>query len=320
MQRIRSAKLLRCGIITEEAEYSTSDDHGSREALDIDLCRAVAVAVLNDAEHISVTRYPDDHTSMQALARSEVDLIVTLTDDFTHQAGTHIAFTRPVLWDGVGFLLPAGSNVENARQLSGKKICFLAETTVEESMRAWFNTTHLDFVPFPYQEEGEMEAAFATGNCGALAGDQTRLAQTRALFAKHGRPTRLLLDKISEDPLAMAVRDDDAQWLFITEWVIEALMAAEEHGVTKANVDVMQNKYAQAASPDEALRFLLGGSHEIGSTIGLRDDWVVRVIHTTGNYGEIYDRDLGVKSPLQIPREKNELQKNGGVMLALPTK
>jgi len=320
LARVRAAGVLRCGIDIEEAEYSTSDDHGDREAFDADLCRAVAVAVLGKNARVDGTRYPDDRTSMSGLGEGRVEMVASLTDDFTHAAGTHLAFTRPVLWDGVGFLVPASSTVTRARQLSGKKICFLAETAVEESVRAWFAREHLNFVPFPFQEEGEMEAAFATGNCTALAGDRTRLAQTRAALAHHGHRTRLLPESISKDPLAAAVRGDDPQWAAIVNWVMEALIQAEESGVTQANVQSMRRRAAVAQGGDPELRFLFGDSRQIGPALGLENDWASRVIAATGDYGEIYERDLGSGSPLQLPRGENNLRLQGGAIAALPFK
>ena len=320
LARVRAVGALRCGIDEEEAEYSTSDDHGNRAAFDADLCRAVAVAVLGEEARVDVVDYPDDRTSMRGLKAGEVELVPTLTDDFSHAVGTHLEFTRPVLWDGVGFLVPGASAVMRARQLSGKKICFLAETAVEESVRSWFALEHLDFMPFPFQEEGEMEAAFATGNCGALAGDRTRLAGTEELLAQHHQRTRLLTESISKDPLSAAVREDDPQWAAIVSWVMEALVQAEESGVTRANVRAMQARAAQANGGDPVLRFLLGGSRQIGSGLGLEEDWVVRVIAATGNYGEIYERDLGSGSGLKLPRGENNLIGHGGLMVALPPK
>jgi len=314
LARVRAAGVLHCGIDQEEAEYSTEDDHGNREAFDADLCQAVAVAVLGKNALVRATHYPDDLTAMQGLKAGEVEMVATLSDDFTHTAGTHLAFTRPVLWDGVGFLTPAGSPVERARQLSGRKICFLAETAVEESVRAWFAREHLEFVPFPFQEEGEMRAAFATGNCGALAGDRTRLAETRAALARHGKRARLLPECISKDPLAAAVRDDDPQWAALVNWVMEALVQAEESGVTRANATAMRAR----ATSDPVLRFLLGVSREIGPALGLDDDWVVKVIEATGNYGEIYERDLGGASAMKLPRGENNLREHGGALTALP--
>jgi general L-amino acid transport system substrate-binding protein len=316
LAHIRAAGVLRCGVDAEEPEYSTTDDHGSRAAFDADLCRAVAVAVLGENAHIEAANFPDDTTAMAALKTSAVDLIPTLTDDFSHTVGAHLAFTRPVLWDGVGFLLYGASPVKSAPGLTSKKICFLAETGVEETVRAWFAREHLSFVPFPFQEEGEMQAAFTTNNCGALAGERTRLAQTEATLAEHGRPTRLLSEAIGNDPLAAAVREDDRQWISIVSWVMEALVAAEELGVTQANVHELASHTAQETNPRR--RFLLGGSKQIGSGLGLDDEWAARVIAATGNYGEIYERDLGSGSSMKLPRGINRLQRNGGAMVALP--
>ena len=318
LARVRAAGVLRCGIDVEQAEYSTSDDHGNRAAFDADLCRAVAIAVLGSKAHVVSKAYPDDTAAIAALHAGDVDIVPTLTDDFTHQAGTHLAFTRPVLWDGAGFLLPAASPITRARQLSGKKVCFLAETTVEESVRAWFAREHLDFVPFAFQEEGEMQAAFATGNCGALAGDRTRLAQTRAAMALRGKSTRLLPESISKDPLAAAVRDDDPQWIAIVNWVMEALVQAEESSVTQANARQLATRAAEEKDP---LRlFLLGGSLQVGNALGLDNDWVARVIEATGDYGEIYERDLGSGSAIKLPRGANRLARDGGLIVALPPK
>jgi general L-amino acid transport system substrate-binding protein len=320
LARVRSNGVLRCGINQEEAEYTTADDHGNREAFDADLCRAVAVATLGKNALVRVTHYPDDQTAMNGLTAGEVEIVPTLTDDFTHAAGTHLQLTRPVLWDGVGFLVLDGSPARRARQLSGKKICFLAETTVEESVRDWFAREHLDFVPFPFQEEGEMEAAFATGNCGALAGDRTRLAETRVALARRIKGARLLPETISQDPLAAAVRADDPQWAAIVSWVMEALVQAEESGVTQANVQAKRARILQAQGGDPALRFLLGASREMGGPLGLDDDWAARVIEATGNYGEIYERDLGGASPMKLPRGENNLREHGGAITALPFK
>ena len=320
LARVRAAGVLGCGIDREEPEYSTADDHGGREAFDQDLCRAVAVAVLGEHARVRVVEYPDDRAAMEALKAGAVDMVPTLSDDFTHSVGTHLQFTRPVLWDGVGFLVLGSSPAMRARQLSGKKICFIAETAVEESVRTWFAREQLDFVPFPFQEEGEMEAAFATGNCGALAGDRTRLAGTRALLEQHGRTARLLREVISKDPLAAAVRDDDPQWASIVSWVMEALVQAEESGVTQANVESMHAAVGKANGVDPVLWFLLGGSHQMGSALGLADDWVVLVIKAHGNYGEMYERDLGSGSRLKLPRGENDLREHGGLMIALPPK
>lgn len=320
LAHVRAVNLLRCGIDIEEAEYSTSDDHGNVEQFDIDICRAVAVAILGKDARVALIRYPDDRAAMRGLNNNEVELIATLTDDFSHAAGNHLQHARPIFWDGVGFLVLDPGPAMVAHQLSGKKICFLAETAVEDKVRSWFAREHLDFAPFPFQEEGEMLAAFSTGNCGALAGDQTRLAQTRVALAQHGKPSHLLLDRLSDDPLAPAYRDSDPQWAAIVNWVMEALIQAEKYKVTQANVVAMRSKIAHDDDHEPELRFLLGRSREIGAMLGLNDEWVVHVLEATGNYGEIYERDLGWGSPLKLPRGVNNLLENGGSMMPLPAR
>lgn len=315
LARVRASGVLRCGVDAEQAEYTTTDDHGDRASFDADLCRAVAAAVLGDEAKTAVKAYPDDLTLMAALRAGEVDLAPTLTDDFSHAVGTHLRMTRPVLWDGVGFLVPAAGSVMRARQLSGKRVCFLAETAVEETARAWFAREHLDFVPFPFQEEGEMEAAFATGNCAALAGERTRLAGTRAVFLQHGRRARLLAESLSYDALASATREDDGQWFAIVSWVMESLVGAEETGISHANARELGAHAAGDGDPER--RFWLGGSKQVGTGLGLDDGWVVQVIAAVGNYGEIYERDLGMRSPLKLPRGENRLRRDGGVLVAI---
>jgi general L-amino acid transport system substrate-binding protein len=311
--RVQAAGVLQCAADGAEAEYSTTDDHGNRADFDADLCQAVAAAVGVKAV---TTSYPDDAAAIAALRAEHADLIPTLTDDFTHATANRLVFTRPVLWDGVGFLVPGGSAVTRARQLGGKKVCYLAETVVEETVRAWFARAHLQFVPFPFSEEGEMQAAFATGNCAALAGQRTRLAQTRATLAEHGSQARLLADVISNDPLAAAVRDDDPAWPVLVGWVIEALVAAEQSGITQANIHRLRANVATEQDP--ARRFLLGGSKQVGAALGLDDGWVARMIQVTGNYGEMYERDLGSRSAIKLARGLNRLSRDGGLLSPLP--
>jgi general L-amino acid transport system substrate-binding protein len=285
-------------------------------ALDTDLCRAVAIAILGPAARIVAIPYPDDVATMKALRAGQVDLIPTLTLDLTHAASSQFTFTQPVLYDGVGFLVPTAPNqaapTTGAASLDGKKICFLAETEVEVSLRAWFAQQRLHFVPFPFQEEGEMEAAFVTGNCAALAGDLTRLAATRLAFGPLAGRYALLPGQISEDPLAAASRSSDPAFAAIVRWTLEILLQAEALGLTQQNIA------ATRANPDPAVLILTGQTHEIGARLSLVDLWAVYVVSAVGNYGEIYARDLG--DPLALPRALNRLYAEGGLMLPLPLK
>jgi general L-amino acid transport system substrate-binding protein len=318
LDRIRQTRTLRCGINSETPEYSTSDDHGPRQAFDADICRAVAIAILSPNARIVATSYPDDVAAMAALRAGKVDLLPTLTLDLTHSANATLEFSSPLLYDGVGFLVPTAANLTHASQLTNKKICLLAETEVEAATRAWFFQQNLKFVPFPFQEEGEMEAAFVTGNCTALAGDLTRLASIRANFGPLANRYILLPDQISRDPLAAASPANDPAFAAIVRWTIEVLLNAEASGLTQSTIAA--TTAADPTSQDPATQILTGRTREIGTHLGLDNAWAVHVITAVGNYGEIFDRDLGAQSPFKLPRALNRLDTDGGLMVPLPLK
>lgn len=314
IDKVRKANVLVCGIDQNEAEYSTTDDHGARVAFDQDLCKAVAVSVLGPKARIVIRGYPDDQTAMDALRSGEVDLIASLSDDFSHSTDPSISLSRPILYDGVSVMVPISSGISRTEELSGKKICFIAETEVEVNLRAWFEGRHLLFVPFPFQEEGEMEAAYITNNCTGVAGDLTRLAVTRAAFGQQAHDHTLLPDLLSKDPLAIASRSSDSQWGKLLQWVTNVLIQAEESGITAANINAMHTNH------DPTVERLLGNTRELGRPLGLDDLWANHVITATGNYGEIFNRDLGADSPLRLERGQNALWTHGGLMYAEPLK
>jgi general L-amino acid transport system substrate-binding protein len=320
LQHVRATKLLRCATIAETPEYSSTDDHGPRTAFDTDLCHAVAVAILGPSARIAVSPYPDDVAAMAALHAGKVDLIPTLTLDLTHSADAAIVFSPPFLYDGVGFLVPTSAGLAGPSGLSDKKICFLAETQVEVSLRAWFARERLSFVPFPFQEEGEMEAAFVTGNCAALAGDLTRLANIRLNFGPLASRYELLPPgepaEVSSDPLAAASAASDPAFANIVRWTFEGMLNAEAAGLNRSNASLP----GKTPGDDPTIAILNGQTREIGSRLHLSNSWAVDVLRAVGNYGEIFDRDLGGQSPLKLPRGQNRLARNGGLMLPIPVK
>jgi general L-amino acid transport system substrate-binding protein len=341
LTRIRQTHILRCGINQETPEYSSTDDHGPRQAFDADICRAVAIAILGPYARTILTPYPDDVAALAALGAGKVDMLPTLTLDLTHSAHTAITFSSPLLYDGVGFLVPVtadqAANLTHAAQLAGKKICFLGATQVEPSLRAWFSQQHFDFVAFPFNEEGEMEAAFVTGNCTALAGDLTRLASTRIGFGPLASHYTLLSEQVSngpvviaQDPLAAASRSDDPAFAAVVEWTIEVLLNAEQSTLTQQSPMSSsphpllpyrsEAEGSSSSSEDPTIEILTGQTHEIGSRLGLNNAWATQVIAAVGNYGEIYDRDLGGQSPLKLPRAQNRLYTHEGLMYPLPLK
>ena len=312
LQKVRSTKVLSCGINRDLIEYSNADAHGNRAAFDIDLCKAVAIAVLGANAKFTITAYPDEPSSLKALAAGAVALVPTVSKNFGNTAGGQFGFSAPVLYDAQGFLAPKSLNLKSPADLSGKKICFLAETEVEVNLRAYVAREKIDFVPFPFQEQGEMEAAFVTNNCAAISSDMTQLANMRRTFRSRRGAYEILTQSIAEDPLAMAYSAADPALGKIVDWTIQALIQAEASGVTQANTGEM------SASQDPVIQRLLGVAKGYGKKLDLDDDFARRTIKAVGNYGEIYQRDLGEKSGLQLPRGKNELWTKGGLLFPLP--
>ena len=313
LDKVTSTHVLSCGIIKEEPDYTKLDAHGNRAAFDVDFCKAVAAAVLGDHARLTLTAYPDQASGIKALKAGEIALLSTATRDLSTAAVTGgLGFAQTLIFDGQGFLVPSNLHLSRAQQLSGKKICFLAETQVEDNLHAWVDREKIDFVPFPFQEEGEMAAAFVTGNCSALAGDVTHLAFTRALFKSRAKDFEILPDMIAADPLAPAYVANDAQWAAIVNWTADILIQAEESGIGAANLEEMRQ------CKDPHVRLLLGLNAGIGSAVGLDDLWATRAIRAVGNYGEIFDRDLGTNSQLKMPRGPNALWNRGGVMYSSP--
>jgi len=314
LQKVRSAGVLTCGVIAEDAEYNTEDDHGSRGGFDLDLCKAVAVAALGEKAQTKIITFLDDKSGVDALVTGKVDLIATLSADFTHTADARLGESAPVFYDGVGFLALRNNGVGHAADLTHRKVCFLAETTVETALQAWFAKQHLDLLPFPFQEEGEMEAAYITKNCAAIAGDLTRLAQTRASFETQVSDHILLPEVIASDPLALAYRSSDTQWGRIVDWTAQVLFQGEALGVTSANIGV------SIKSTDPEVRHLLGTTHAVGMPLGLPEDWAAAVLRSVGNYREVFDRTFGEASTLRLTRGQNRLTSEGGLILPLPLK
>ncbi len=313
LDKVKATRVLSCGIIKEEPDYTKADAHGNRAAFDADFCKAVAVAVLGDQARLTLTAYPDQESGIKALRSGEVALLSTATPDLSSAgAQSGLGFARTLIFDGQGFLVPKSLHISKAKELSGKKICFLAETQVEENLHDWVAKEKIDFVPFPFQEEGEMAAAFVTGNCSGLAGDITHLAFTRALFKSRAKDFDLLSDNIAMDLLAPAYLVSDPQWAAVVNWTAEVLVGAEENGVTSANLDQMKK------CSDGNVRRLLGVEPGIGRAVGLDELWAARVIKAVGNYGELFDRDLGAKSPLKMPRGLNLSWKQGGALYSWP--
>ncbi len=313
MAKVKTAGALTCGLNREEPEYSNLDAHGNRALFDVDLCKAVAVAVLGPGARFNIVAYSDEADSLKALASGAVDLLATASPTMTNQAEGGFRFGPVMLYDYQALMVNTAMGVHSARDLQGKKICYLTETDIELRLNAWMAREHIHFLPFPFQEEGEMEAAYLTDNCAAITADATQLAYERIAFRAKGRDYQILPDVLEQDPLASATRGDDPEWSSIVQWVDAALIQAEAAQVTKANAQAMRS-----SASDPAVLRLLGATPGIGRPLGLDDGWVLRTVQAVGNYGEIFDRDLGPATPMRLPRGANRLPSDGGLLMPLP--
>ena len=314
LDRIKAASSLPCGVNSEEPEYSTQDAHGNHTVLDVDICKAVAVAVLGSNAKFTVKSFRDEQDALKALKSGEIALLATGSPNFVNSANKGFGFARPIFYDYQAFFVNKTMGITSPKDLAGKKICFISGNEMEEQLTSYMEREKIKRLPFPFQEEGEMEAAFVTGNCAALSADVSQLAYERLGFKNMAKNFEILPDVIAKDPLAPAYRLDDPQWATIVNWTVEALIQAEESGVTQANLADMKMK----KSDDVVIRRLLGLQHGYGQLIGLDDAWAARVIEAVGNYGEMFERDLGSGSVMKLPRGANNLWTQGGLMYALP--
>jgi general L-amino acid transport system substrate-binding protein len=314
LDRIKAAASLACGVNIEEPEYSTQDAHGNHVVLDVDICKAVAVAVLGPNANFTIKSFRDEQDALKALKSGEIALLATASPNFINTANKGFGFARPIFYDYQAFFVNKTMGIASPRDMAGKKICFLGGTEIEMQLTSYMQRENIKFLPFPFQEEGEMEAALVTRNCAAVTADVSQLGYERLGFKGVAKDFEILPDVIAKDPLAPAYTLDDPQWATIVNWTVEALIQAEESGITQANLAEMKIK----KSDDVVIRRLLGLQRGYGQLIGLDDAWAARVIEAVGNYGEMYERDLGSGSVMKLPRGANNLWTQGGLMYALP--
>ncbi len=314
LNRIKAAGSLTCGVNTEEPEYSTQDAHGNHVVFDIDICKAVAVAVLGPNAKFTVKQFRDEQDALKALKSGEIALLATGSPNYLNTANKGFGFTRPIFYDYQAFFVNKTMGIASPKDLASKKVCYLGGTEIEMQLQSYMQRENIKWLPFPFQEEGEMEAALVTRNCAALSADVSQLGYERLGFKGVAKDFEILPDVIAKDPLAPTYRLDDPQWAAIVDWTVEALIQAEESGVTQANVDKMK----ESNTEDMVVRRLLGLQRGYSQYLGLDDAWAARVIETVGNYGEMYERDLGSGSVMRLPRGANNLWTQGGLMYALP--
>ena len=312
LDRVRAQHHLNCGVVIDQDDFSKEDTHGNLAVLGADLCRAVTAAVLGADARVVVSAYPDEPTGLQALKAGRIDMLAGGTPSLQDRAHYPVAFGPTVFYDAQGFLALTNSPIKTLRDLAGKSICYIDSTAAADALGPAFKARGIKYLPFPFEEVGEMEAALVTGHCAAITADVTQLANMRAVFLGQRHNYSILPETITDDPWAPIYPDDDKAWGEIVDWTITALLQAEASGVTQANVE------EKRASDDPVTRRLLGTDRGPVLALGLDREWSVRAIKAVGNFGEVFDRDVGQASPLRLDRGQTKLWTQGGLLYPMP--
>jgi general L-amino acid transport system substrate-binding protein len=291
--------------------FSMPDDKGVWKGLDVDTAKAIAVAVFGDAGKIKYTAL----TAVQrlpALQSKEIDVLCrNTTATLTRETVNGLNFAHVNYYDGQGFLVPKKLGIKSAKQLGGATVCVLPGTTTELNAADYFRKTGMPWKPVVIEQNAELNKAFFSGRCDALTSDMSQLAAQRSV-APNPADYVLLPEIISKEPLAPVVRHGDDQWFDIVNWTVMALIQAEEFGITSKNVDEMLK------SKDPEVQRFLGVTPGLGKALGLDEKWAYNVIKQVGNYGEIFERNVGKDTPLGLERGLNALWTDGGLMYAWP--
>jgi general L-amino acid transport system substrate-binding protein len=315
LDAIKARGQLVCGVNTGLAGFSQADSAGNWSGLDVDFCKAIAASVLNDASKVKWVPLVAQQR-FAALQSGEVDILSRNTTwTLTRDASLGLNFTGVTYYDGQGFMVPVKNKIKSAKQLKGATVCVQSGTTTEKNLTDYSKANGLNIKPVVFEKLEATNAAYFSGRCQAYTTDASGLASIRNKEAKNPAEHAILPELISKEPLGPAVRRGDDEFFAIAKWVVFGLIEAEEYGVTQANVESMARD-----SKDPVVGRLLGTTEDTGKLLGLDKEWLVRAIKATGNYGEIFERNVGPKSPLGLPRGSNNLWSKGGLIYAPPVR
>ncbi len=304
---------VRCGVNTGLPGFGYQNDKGEWAGLDVDYCKAIASAIFGDPSKVvysplsAVQRFP-------ALQNNEIDVLARNTTwTMSRDTALGLSFAGVNFYDGQGFMVRKSLGVNSALQLSGATVCVQSGTTTELNLADYFAANNMQYNPVVIEAQSDVNTAYDSGRCDVLTTDQSGLYASRLEL---GTPDDhvVLPEIISKEPLGPAVRQGDSQWLNVVRWTHFALLNAEELGVTQANVEEMKN------STNPEIRRLLGVEGTFGGDAGLTNDFVVKIVTAVGNYGEIFERNVGTGSPLGIARGQNALWTKGGLQYGAPVR
>ncbi|NJR52168.1 MAG: amino acid ABC transporter substrate-binding protein [Leptolyngbyaceae cyanobacterium CSU_1_3] len=308
---ILSRGILICGVSGELPGFSFVGQNGNYSGLDVDVCRAIAAALFNDADAVEF-RNLNAKERFTAVQTGEVDILSrNTTFILSRDTATGLEFAPVVFYDGQSIMVKKSSKVKTLADLKGKSICIQTGTTTEQNLTDQMRKRGISYTPVVFEDVNTTFATYAEGRCEGITADRSALSSRRTTLPKPDDHV-ILDDTLSEEPLAPAIADGDAAWGNLVRWSIYSLFKAEELGITSQNVD------QQMKSTDPTIRRFLGTEGDLGKGMGVENDFAVRIIKKVGNYGEIYDRNLGSKTKLNLPRGQNNLSAKGGLIFSPP--
>jgi general L-amino acid transport system substrate-binding protein len=313
LEDVKARGELLCGSNAGLAGFAAPDAAGVYQGFDIAMCRAVAAAVLGDPMKVKVVPLSSE-TRFTALSAGEVDMLArTSTWTYSRDTDLKLDFVAVNYYDGQGFMVKKSLGVSSAKELDGATVCIQTGTTTELNLADYFKANGMTYQPVPLKDNAEAEQQYSAGACDVYTTDASGLAATRATFADAAEHV-ILPEIISKEPLALVVRHGDNQWGDIVRWTFNALIAAEEFGITSANVEEM----SATVGPNPEINRLLGTEGELGAMMGLDKDWAKRAIMAGGNYGEIFAANIGESTPIGLARGLNALWTQGGLQYSPP--
>jgi general L-amino acid transport system substrate-binding protein len=300
-----------CGVNAGLPGFSIPDDKGNWTGFDVDFCRAVAAAIFDDPTKAKFIPL-DASERFKELQNRKVDILSrNSTWSMSRETSYDLYFPAVAYYDGEGFMLPRARNIDSALDLDGSKVCVQSETTTQLNLADYFRANNMKYQEMKFSRLDDVIKAYDSGRCDLLTADVSQLYALRLNLSKPGDHA-ILPDVISKEPLAPVVRERDDDWMLIVKWTLYAMINAEELGVTSKNID----EALKSKKPD--VMRLVGTEGAYGEELGLTRDWAVRIIRHVGNYGEVYDRNVGSGSKLGIPRGLNQLWSAGGIQYAPP--
>ena len=300
-----------CGVTPSVAGFALPDQQGNWTGLDVDYCRGIAAAALGDAKKVKFVPV-DTATRFEALKTGAIDVLVRVTTwSLARDSSQGLDFEATNYYDGQSFMVRKKLNMKSAAELDGASICVQQGTTTELNLADYFRTNKLKYEGIAFKTGDEIVSAYESGRCDAYTTDASALAAQRLRLSAPD-DHMILPAAISKEPLASSVRKGDSQWATIVRWVHYAMLDAEENGVTSKNVDEMMK------STNPEVKRMLGVEGKFGEGLGIGNDWVVNIVKQVGNYGEVFDRNVGEGSPLKLPRGLNALWNMGGLQYGPP--